>query len=114
MHRGLRWWAWGASAGGPRGARARRLGCAARGRLGGAAGECGVGADARGCGGDLGQAAGGVLGTRVAGVGGELQRLRTAGLTWGQRGTEGGTGADLLAVTLKVTEGAPRGVSFAD
>lgn len=58
-----------------------------------------------------GPGGGGRPGTSGAGVGGEL---RTAGLTWGQRGTEGGTDADLLAVTLKVTEGAPRGVSFAD
>ena len=61
-----------------------------------------------------GPGGGGRPGTSGAGVGGELRRLRTAGLTWGQRGTEGGTDADLLAVTLKVTEGAPRGVSFAD
>lgn len=112
--RGPRGWAWRASAGGPRGAWARRLGCAARGRLGGAVGECGVGAGAPGARRGSGPGGGGRPGTSGAGVGGELRRLRTAGLTWGQRGTEGRTDAELLAVTLKVTEGAPRGVSFAD
>lgn len=92
------------------GARARRPGCAARGLLGGAAGEFGVGADARGRGGDLGRAVG-RPGTSGAGVG-ESCGGRGRLVSRGAARHRGGTDADLPAVTSKVTGRSSQGSQF--